>query len=37
MSREMTASTLVSAQEMAEQALSLSKADDCMVVVTERS
>ncbi len=33
----MTSSTLVSAQDMAEQALSLSKADDCMVVVNERS
>ena len=32
-----TAVQIISAQEMAEQALELSTADDCMVVVTERS
>ncbi len=33
----MTASTMTTAQDIAEQALSLSKADDCMVLVNERS
>jgi len=33
----MSSAGLASAQDMAEEALSLAKADDCMVVVTERS